>query len=175
MPIDERCDEIQNGLIEAFLERRDASTAEQAHAAACPACGAATRDLAALSATLLHTGELPVERFTAIRLRVAHELAEAATAATRATRESELPQGFGRELLRLLAWSLLPLPLALIGYALLLQIGGALLGFILPEAAVFALGLVAAFGAASWLALIYGSLPFFARRQVLARQREVLP
>ena len=174
MPIDGGCEGIHRGLIEAFFARSEASAGELAHAATCPTCGAVTQDLADLSAALANTGELPSERGAAVRLRVAHELAEAVAAAATATRESELPRGFGRELVRLLGWSLLPLPLALFAFALLFRLGSGLLGEILPEVTVLALGLVAAFGAASWLALIYGSLPFFAHRRVLARQREVL-
>lgn len=175
MPTDASCEQIQSALLEALFAQRDVAADEVAHCAACPACSAAKRDLAALAAALSDVAELAPERAAAVRLGVARELVEAARPAPAARREHELPVGFGHELARLVAWSLVPLPLALFGFALLLRLGGALLAEVLPGVAVSALETIAVFATASWLAVVYGSLPFFAHRRALTRRREVFP
>ena len=45
----------------------------------------------------------------------------------------------------------------------------------LPEAAVYTLGALGSLVAASWLAAIYGSIPFLAHRSLATRRSEVIP
>jgi hypothetical protein len=149
---EERCRPVQERLTDAVLGRRAPGEEDGAHAAACSACGALLADLRALAEALdaVPAPELPPETARALRRRVAAE-------------------GYRRELIRLLAWAALPLPAVLAVYAVLFRVGGALLAEWLPAALVSAIGCAVALGAASWMALIYGSIPFVAQREAARR------
>jgi hypothetical protein len=165
---EERCRPVQERLTDAMLGRRPPGEEDGAHAAACSACGALLADLRALAEALdaVPAPELPPETARALRRRVAAELS--APAGTRAG-SAALPEGYRRELVRLLAWAALPLPAVLAVYAVLFRVGGALLAEWLPGALVSAIGCAVALGAASWMALIYGSIPFVAQREAARR------
>jgi hypothetical protein len=165
---EERCRAVQERLTDAMLGRRPPGDADGAHAAGCAACGALLADLRALADALdaIPAPELPEETAVALRRRLAAELS--APAEIRAG-FSALPEGYRRELFRLLAWAALPLPAVLALYAVLFHFGGALLAEWLPSALVSAIGCALALGAASWMALIYGAIPFVAQREAARR------
>jgi len=168
---DAPCREIQERLTDAFFARSAPGAEDRAHADACPACGALNADLRALAEVLdaSRVPELDAERAAALRRRAAIELG-AAPARPPAT--AGLPVGYPRELARLLAWAALPLPAVLLIYTALFRIGGALLAEWLPAALVTAIGFAFALGTASWMALIYGSLPFVAQRAAIRRSAQ---
>lgn len=165
------CDGVVDRLDAALLSRRAPDASDLSHADGCSACGAhlaALRDaLGALDAA--RVAPLDPERARAIRLRVARELASDHAARALAPRPAALPDGYLREVARILGWAALPLPLVVLGYLELFRLGAALLGRWLPEAAVLTIGALAALGAASWLAAVYGSIPFVAQRRMAAR------
>jgi hypothetical protein len=167
------CGDVQERLIEAFFARSAPAAGDRAHAIACPACGALNADLRALADVLdaSRVPELNAERAAALRRRVALDLGAAAVTPPATAR---LPEGYPRELARLLAWAALPLPAVLLIYAGLFRIGGALLAEWLPAALVTAIGFAFALGTASWMALIYGSLPFVAQRAAIRRSAQRL-
>ena len=86
-----------------------------------------------------------------------------------------LPPSYRSELARLLFWALLPFPLVVVWYALLFRVGGALLGTLLPELMIQAIGAASALVVASWLALVYGAIPFVAHHRALRQHPEVSP
>jgi hypothetical protein len=151
------CGDVQERLTEAFFARSAPAAGDRAHADACPACGTLSADLRALAEVLdaSRVPELGAERAAALRRRTAG-----------------LPEGYPRELARLLAWAVLPLPAVLLIYTGLFRVGGALLAEWLPAALVTAIGFAFALGAASWMALIYGSLPFVAQRAATRRSAQ---
>ncbi|MCH8890528.1 MAG: hypothetical protein IH827_05580 [Myxococcales bacterium] len=67
-------------------------------------------------------------------------------------------------LARLIGWTALPLPALALWYSELYRVGGTWLGEWLPPFLVSAIGVTYALATASWLALIYGSLPIVAHR-----------
>ncbi len=165
------CPDVQERLTEAFFARSSPAAEDRAHTDACPTCGALSADLRALAEVLdaSRVPELGAERASALRRRAEVELT-AAAALPRAT--AGLPEGYPRELARLLAWAALPLPAVLLIYTGLFRIGGALLTEWLPAALVAAIGFAFALGTASWMALIYGSLPFVAQRAAARRSAQ---
>lgn len=169
MPADDRCDPVQDRLTDAAFEGTPLTEEDRRHVDGCEDCSSHRSDLAALTEALGAGTELPGDRAAAIRHRVALELAHSAPAVRPVATGAELPTGYRRELLRILAWAVAPLPLLLFVTVLLFQAGGALLSEFLPRLAVQALGAVAAMGAASWLALVYGSIPFVAHHKVSTR------
>lgn len=168
---DRSCREVQSALVEALLARRAPEDADRAHADGCAACGAHADELASLRAAL-DAGPDPTlrpELASSLRARALRELSllrpiERAPGAT-----DRLPPGYHRELARLLAFAALPLPLIAAWYALLYSLGGELLEAWLPPIAVYALGAAFALGTASWLALIFGAIPFVAHRRAQRR------
>jgi hypothetical protein len=170
MSPDRRCTEICDALDDALFARRTPAAELSAHARDCVAC---TEHLEALRETLARLDEAPAAQLSdasagAIRRHVAQQLASEHAAQTVAARDRSLPEGYARELARILAWAMLPLPLVMFIYAQLFQLGGALLGQWLPQAVVLAIGAAAALGASSWMAFVYGSIPFVAHRRALA-------
>jgi len=165
------CGDVQERLTEAFFARSAPATGDRAHADACPACGTLSADLRALAEVLdaSRVPELGAERAAALRRRVAVDLT-GTVAIPPAT--AGLPEGYPRELARLLAWAALPLPAVLLIYTGLFRVGGAVLAEWLPAALVTAIGFAFALGTASWMALIYGSLPFVAQRAATRRSAQ---
>lgn len=167
------CREVQTRLTDAFLAHRGPDAGDLAHTRACPACAAHRAELRALADALdrAPAPELRPELAAALRRRADEELAVASPIAGPA--EAALPAGYHRELARLLLWAALPLPALVLWYAALFRLGGSLLANLLPHFLVVAIGLAFAAGATSWLALIYGSIPFVAHRRAVSHQREV--
>ncbi|MDH3212147.1 MAG: hypothetical protein OEM05_06655 [Myxococcales bacterium] len=168
MTTDGPCHGVQERLTDAFLAREAPGAEDRAHAEACSACGALRADLRVLADVLdaRPLPELGAERAAALRRRATAELS-AAAAIRPAT--AGLPPGYRRELVRLLAWAALPLPAVLLVYAALFRFGAAFLADWLPAALVTAIGAAFALGTASWMALIYGSIPFVAQRAAVRR------
>jgi hypothetical protein len=173
MTADPRCEQVQARLSDAWFSRAEIASDALAHAASCPACGAHREALLALGHALDAESPpaLPSERAAAILARAVAELATPVAPAA----ASGLPPHYRRELARLLFWALLPLPLAMAWYALLFRLGGTLLGTLLPELMVQALGAAFALVVASWLALVYGAIPFVAHHRALRQHPEVSP
>jgi hypothetical protein len=170
MPIDSPCRHTAERLEAAFWSRTSPRAEDSTHAATCPGCGELMKGLEAIADSLA-AHSLPllsVDRARSIRQLASRELAGSSVAtkpvASHPLRSGELPNGYSRELVRILAWALLPLPLVLFVYVQAFQIGGALLGRVLPDWAVLAVGIAAVSGAASWLAVVYGSIPLVAYR-----------
>lgn len=175
MPAEQGCRGVRARLTEALLAHREPASADLAHAAACPDCGLHRADLLALSAAL-DSEPVPEPRpelAAAVRARAIEELARPVPAAWLAGARRELPPGYRRELLQILFWAAAPLPLVVLWYALLFDLGGSLLAGFLPGFAVGAIGFAFAAGTLSWLALIYGSIPFVAHYRASRRWREV--
>lgn len=172
MPIDATCTHTAERLEAAFWSRTSPRAADVTHAAACPACSELMGALEMLAESLAAHQPPPMsaDRIRSIRQRTARELTGSRFATNplspRSLQSDPLPSGYARELVRILAWALLPLPLALFTYVQFFQIGGALLGRVLPDWAVVAVGIAAISGAASWLAVVYGSIPLVAYRRL---------
>lgn len=172
MPTDSACTHTAERLEAAFWSRTPSSAADAEHAAACAVCGELMKGLETLAESLgaHHAPLLSADRTRSIRQLAARELTGSVLAtqstAPHGSRAGELPNGYARELIRILAWALLPLPIALFTYVRLFQIGGAMLERVLPDWGVVAVGITAASGAASWLAVVYGSIPLVAYRRL---------
>ncbi len=166
MPTNIVCEKTSARLEAAFWSRRAPSPADVTHVASCPSCGGEWEALKAVANSLATSvpPEFAEVRARSIRQVVAREFANSTPPIAVATRR--LPIGYGRELARILGWALLPLPIALFAYLQLFQFGAALLGQVLPEWGVVAVGFVAASAAASWLAVVYGSIPLVAYQRL---------
>ncbi len=140
--------------MDAFLSRNPAEAEDDAHARACAACGALCRDLRTLGEGLqrLPAPELRAGRALTLGRRAGDDL------------RGGLPPGYRRALARLIGWAALPLPALVLWYSELYRVGGTWLGEWLPPLLVSAIGVTYALATASWLALIYGSLPIVAHR-----------
>jgi hypothetical protein len=172
MTHDPRCRQVEALLDEAFLARREVGDSEADHIEGCPRCATRRHELSRVGKVL----SAPVAELGAARAQAILDSARAALGETPhpilsnpAGARPALPPGFARELVRLLGFTALPLPLLAIGYAGLAQAGGALLGDLLPGFLAPAAGFVIAISAASWLGLVYGALPFVAHHRALRR------
>jgi hypothetical protein len=175
MPAEGACRDVQARLTDVFFARGDPEVDDLAHARTCSACADHRDHLLALTDALDSEPVAVVlpARVEAMRRRALAELAGAGAPTAARAGEVGLPIGFRRELLRLLLWAVLPLPALLLWYAALVRVGGALLAGVLPTFFVYLIGFAFAVGTASWLALIYGAIPFFAHRRALYRRRGV--
>ncbi len=147
------CESVRERLTDAFLSRHHSTEAEDAaHARGCAACGAVQAELRALGEGLqrLPAPELAADRALVLGRRAGDEL------------RGSLPPGYRRALARLIGWAALPLPGLVLWYSELYRVGGVWLGEWLPPLVVSAIGVAYALATASWLALIYGSLPIVA-------------
>jgi len=86
-----------------------------------------------------------------------------------------IPAGFRRELLRLIAATLPALAVAIAWDALILARAPGLLAAWLPVPLAWALPIAYVLGAAGWLALVLGSLPLLAHHRALTLSREATP
>ena len=173
MATEPRCEEVQARLTDAWYTRAEFASDDLAHAGSCRACGVHREALLALAHALdvETTPTLPRTRAAAILARAVAELATPAMDPA----PLALPPRYGSELARLLFWALLPLPLVVVWYALLFRAAGALLGALLPELLILALGAAFALVVASWLTLVYGAIPFVAHHRATHRNPEVSP
>lgn len=168
------CEAVQARMREALLAREAPAAEDVAHASACAACSAHREHLRVLRETLdAETPSLPPDRARAALLRARHELG-APPPAPLARSARALPPSYSAELTRLLLWAVIPLPLVLLWYELLFRIGGALLGEIVPRALLYAIAFASVVGTASWLAVIFGAIPFVAHHRAQRRTRETL-
>ena len=88
-----------------------------------------------------------------------------------AASRKDLPVGFRRELVRLVAATLPALALVLAWDAFLLREGSAWLSAWLPARLAFALVAAHVVGGLGWIGLTYASLPLVAHRRTLLRPR----
>jgi len=169
MKAEARCDLVQSRLSDAFLARGEAARADRDHAAGCAACSAYRAELQTLARELSEDGP-PVasDALVGATLRRATE-----ELARRAAARAAPPEGYSRELGRLVAATLLPLPLVLLWNAAVLSVGGDLLTGVFPDTLVRLIGGAYVLAGATWLACLYGSLPFVAHRQLRRRALEV--
>lgn len=171
MPTDPACTDVVERIEAAFWSHTAIQRADLAHADSCASCADLIATLEALARSFSTSGvqELGTDRARSIRFLVARELASSTS--SREVEAPSLPTGYLRELFRILGWAMLPLPLVLFVYVQLFQFGGALLGQILPDWGVLVVGITAASAAASWLAIIYGSIPLVAYRRLSVNLR----
>jgi hypothetical protein len=172
----EACRAARTALEDAFLGRRTPGPEIRDHLDSCTACREVEAELRALGEAFcsLPAGE-PSERLVArTLLRGRAELAPGSLslAGLRSLRPS-LPQGYSWELLRLLGVATAALPLVFGWNALVIRIGGRLLGGFLPEPLLSVLAGAYLASVAGWLAFVYGSIPFVAHRRVQRTTSEV--
>lgn len=173
----ERCSEVEQRLVEAWLLRTPATTEDVAHAISCAGCHALRASLGEIGevlATLDASGASDaLVRHTQRRVRAELAAAKERIDEEAQANEAQLPAGFGRECARLLAAALAVLPLVL-GWNWLVVSGlRSVLVTVLPEPL---LGVVAGAYFASlagWLAFLYGSIPFVAHRRARRLAEEV--
>jgi hypothetical protein len=172
----EHCADVEARLAEALLERREPSDPDRAHARDCGACAALLGELDELRLALgaLPAPEPPRELVSRAWRRAAAELRGSPLArSTPGELRRGVPEGFRRELLRLLGVALAPLPLVALWNAALLALGDRLLAGLVPAPLLSTLAAAYVLSAAAWLSLLYGSLPFVAQRRVERRDGEV--
>ena len=164
------CETVTRRLSESFLAREAPAAADLEHARGCVACAAHRDDLTALTAAFetAPSPDLRPEIVAATRRRAAallpgqpvavpdapHPIVATFAAARRAP--PPLPERFRRELARLIAGSLAPLPLVLAWNAAVVLLLGRLLRPVLPELALYALGLAYALSFVFCLNIVYG-------------------
>jgi hypothetical protein len=168
--------QVAERLAEALLDRREPSGPDRAHARDCTSCAAALAELDELRRELaaLPAREPSRELVSRAWRRAAAELRGSALVRSepRELRRG-VPEGFRRELVRLLAVALAPLPLVALWNAALLALGDRLLAGFVPAPLLSTLAAVYVLSAAAWLSLLYGSLPFVAQRRAERRDQEV--
>jgi hypothetical protein len=163
-----RCDAVQERISDAWLARGETAPADREHARGCEACGAHERELVALArAFSADAPPLPNDALVAATLRRASD-----ELARRAAARAAPPEGWRRELGRLVAAAALPLPVVLAWNAAVLTFGGQLLEGLLPVALIHALGAAYVLAGATWLGCLYGSLPLVAARTLRRRALE---
>ena len=101
------CRDVRERLTEALLARRPAQSGDETHAEGCADCAAVRAELRTLARALprIEVPELAPGRALAQRRSAVDELGVS------------LPNGFRRELARLIAWAALPLPAIALWYA----------------------------------------------------------
>jgi len=167
----ERCETVRARLEDALLARKAAAATDRRHAEGCNGCRAHARALARLGEAL--AADADVAGASDALLAVTLERARAELARRDAAVAAPIA-GFRREVGRLLGLALLPLPLVLLWNVAVLTYGGELLGVVLPETLVRALGAGYVLAGATWLACLYGSLPVVAHRTLRRRDLRVL-
>ena len=170
MATDPTCEGVRVQLLDALVEAREAPRAARDHARGCAGCARYGSELRAV------VGALEADPGPALAQEVASAVERRALEALRRRAPAPperapaaLPPGYRRELVRLLSWTLPPLPLAALCVAGALALGRMLLADWLPAALLWWLGFALVLSALSWAALIYGSLPFVAYHRTLRR------
>lgn len=156
------CEEVQERLSEAVLDRVSAAAADITHIEDCVSCRAHERFLRELTTA-----------FDQVVVRPASSpaLARCQLRAQRALRASHIPSGIAGELLHVLALALIPLPFVL-AYAFIVARGAStLLAAWLPEAVLVWLGMVYFGSLALSIGAVYGSLPLVVARRRALRER----
>lgn len=166
------CAGAQERMIEALLAHRDAAAPDLAHAQACDDCREHRDSLLALCVGLDEAAWPALPEALAERARRA---AFAELAARIEPAQAPLPEGFGRQLVRVLAAPTLLLPIIVAWNAAVLFFGGELLAELVPSAALATLGAFYALAAGGSVALIFGSIPFVAQLEARRRLCEVTP
>ena len=164
------CQNSEEMLYDALLAHEDPGAIALPHLEGCARCRALRLELVALARDL---DAVPgSEASPALCVRTLHvarlELSAAASAI------APLPDGFRRELLRLIGGAIVPLPLVIAWNFALVFVGSELLATWLPAWALTGIAGFYALAAAGWLALVYGSLPLLAHRRVRQRPVEAL-
>lgn len=163
------CEDVQARQCDALLSGDVPSEADRDHASGCAACGRSARELAALHRAL--AADAPAEASDAL-VGVTLARARAELSRHEASRAG-LPDGYSREVGRLVGAALLPLPAVLAWNAAVLGFGGALLSGIVPATLLEALGAGYVLAGATWLGCLYGSLPLVAHRRMRRRALEM--
>lgn len=168
----ETCQGVQERLMDALLAREDPAAPDLAHSEGCDACRALRDDLLALRAGL---DAIPSPEPSEDVVSRTRERALAALAAGPVRGRASLPEGFGRQLVRVLAPPALLLPLVVLWNFAVVSLAGDLLRGFLPAALLNAAGVAYALAAGGCLALLFGSIPFVAHHEARRRLREVTP
>ncbi len=168
----EPCAGVQERMVEALLAQRDAGAPDLAHAESCDACRAHRDDLMALRAGLDAEPWPELPEALAERARAA---AFAELAATAEPARAPLPEGFGRQLVRVLAAPALLLPVIVAWNAAVLFFAAELLAGAVPAAVLTTAGAFYALAAGGSVALLFGSIPFVAQLEARRRLCEVTP
>jgi len=166
----ERCETVQGRLSDALLAREPAAPTDRQHAERCADCGAHARALADVGEALAADS---VPRPSDALVSITLERARGELSRREAAQAAPL-DGWRREVGRLVGLSLLPLPLVLLWNAAVLSLGAELLGGVLPDALVRALGAGYVLAGTTWLACLYGSLPVVAHRVLRRRSLSAL-
>jgi len=166
----ETCERVQERLMDALLAQQDAAAPDLTHSEGCHECRALRDDLLAMRVELdaVPLPELSPEVFARTR-----ERAFAALAEQRVPSHAPLPEGFGRQLARVLTPPALLLPLVVLWNFAVLSLGGDLLTGLVPAALLTAVGGLYALAAGGSVALLFGSIPFVAQHEARRRLHEV--
>jgi hypothetical protein len=164
------CEGVQGRLMDALLAQQDAAAPDLAHSEGCDDCRALRDDLLTLRVGLdaAPAPDLSPEVFARTQ-----ERAFAALAEERVPSRAPLPDGFGRQLARVLAPPALLLPLVVLWNFAVLSLGGELLAGLVPAALLTAVGAAYAMAAGGSVALLFGSIPFVAQHEARRRLHEV--
>lgn len=168
-----RCATAEEALLEALLGREPLSTVDAVHVDACERCLRLRGELEVLAIELASAPE-PEAPESLVERTLRRARAELRGDLLPVPPATSLPEGFGRELARLLGGALLPLPLVLAWNATILFFAGDLLSAWLPGGLITLIGAAYVTAAAGWLALLYGALPFLAHLGVRRRLSEAL-
>jgi hypothetical protein len=170
--VSDPCTGVQERMIEALLAHRDAAAPDLAHAETCDECRSQRDDFLAMRVGLDEAPwpELPEELAERARVAAFAELAAHAQPA-----HAPLPQGFGRQLVRVLAAPVLLLPFIVAWNAAVLSFGGELLAGTVPTAVLGTAGVFYALAAGGSVAVLFGSIPFVAQAEARRRLCEVTP
>jgi hypothetical protein len=167
------CRERQESWIAASVSGSDLRPGAIDHASSCAECGAWLDALRNVAALLRETEVEPnAERIREAKRDAIDQLISVHSASLTQAPAATLPSGYGRELIRILSWALVPLPLVLFVYWQVFQYGAAVLSAWLPQLALASFGAAALLVASSWLGLVYGAIPFVAHQRVAARFSE---
>lgn len=166
-----RCEDVQGRIIDAFFAGAAPAETDRAHAEGCEACGPFARDLQRLSDAF--AADAPPDASDAL-VHLTLERARLELGRREAAR-AKIPEGYSREIGRLVGVALLPLPLVLLWNAAVLTVGGDLLAGIVPASLLQALGAGYVLAGATWLGCLYGSLPLVAHHRAHRHALETAP
>lgn len=164
-----RCVAVQERIADAFFARATVAETDRSHTAGCAACARVAREVGALGDAFAFD-ETPDASDALV-----HQTLERARRemSRRDAAHATVPEGFGREVGRLVGAALIPLPLVLAWNAAILIYGGELLAGLVPASLLQALGAAYVLSGATWLGCLYGSLPLVAHRRMHRRALEM--